>query len=175
MQVRYQAALRPEQSANITRPAKLCQEPAEPGFAKAPSGSLEVLEDRAGAARVGTVIRGDEVRRDARVESSGGMEGDDAALGDRHRLAGLEVAARAGDLVANREVAEAGDLHRVAALEVLDDELEERLDEELGVWTVDLGVLGHDRVGDARLVEGADVLLGEAVLLILHFLGTDVG
>ena len=96
------------------------------------------------------------------------MEGDDAALGDGHSFAGLQVAARTGNLVAHGEIAETGDLHRVALFKVLGDEFEEGFDDELRMRTIKVRNLRDQRFGNARLIERANVLIVLFFFLIFH-------
>ena len=64
------------------------------------------------------------------------MERDDSAFSDSHRFAGLQVAARASHLVANREVAETWDLHRITLFQMLGDEFKEGLNDKFGMRTI---------------------------------------
>src|ERR1700733_12137852 len=71
-----------------------------------------------------------------RLELVARMEGDDVARLDRNRLAGARIAARARALLADREVAEAGQLDLVALDQRLVQQVEEGLDDVLGLALV---------------------------------------
>src|SRR3954470_21888623 len=70
------------------------------------------------------------------LELVAGMEGDDVARLDRHRFAGARIAAGARALLADREVAEARQLDLLALDQRLVQQVEEGLDDVLGLALV---------------------------------------
>ncbi len=79
----------------------------------------------------------------------------------RSVIAGLQVAARASHLVANREVAETRDLHRITLFQMLGDEFKEGLNDKFGMRTIKSCDMIDQCFCQACLIERVDLSGGQ--------------
>src|SRR4051812_44518932 len=87
--------------------------------------ALQINGLRSGLETLLELLGGRDLALDDGLELVAGMEGDDVARLDRHRLAGARIAARARAFLADREVAEARQLDLVAGHQRLVQQVEE--------------------------------------------------
>ena len=154
MQVRYQAALHPEQRRGVYRDC----------FKKAiarKKKTLLFLFRRASSFRLSFSFRllvADQIGGNTGVERTGRMECHNPPLGNRYRLARLQVAAGASNFLTNGKVAETRNLHRITLLKMAGDHFEEFLHEHLGCLSVVAVDLRDSDIGQRGLVERYAVL-----------------